>query len=150
MEEEKYILKLTSNDNGDFHYLLKYNSNGYLIGVEIQDELPDFGDKAIAWMWGIIPKKVTQIDDIVNPIIRITKVETDLSFKAFWDLYDLKVGSRKRAVALWEKLDTSTRIICMKKVREYKYWLNFQSCPMCHADTFLRDERWTNEFKTDR
>lgn len=79
--------------------------------------------------------------------IKVTEIAPDLSFQAFWDLYDYKVGNRSRAEAVWKKLSTADKNACMLGVRRYKNWLKTQSIGHAYAETFLSQRRWENEYK---
>jgi len=127
--------------------MLKYNLEGELVYAELRDFQMSMTDKQRQWLWGFIPKCLPELERAKGPSVKITEVETDLSFEAFWELYDHKVGNKKRAQSAWNKLNDNTRALVMVKVREYNYYMAHVTHAKVFPERFLAQKRYENDFK---
>jgi hypothetical protein len=70
--------------------------------------------------------------------------EINISFDAFWDLYDKKTGEKVKLSDKWEKLSDSERTEIMKYIPNYKICQpdkKFRKDPQ----TFLNNKSWNDE-----
>lgn len=80
--------------------------------------------------------------------IKITEIAPDLSFQAFWDAFDYKMGNKSRAEAAWGKMNVEDRSTCILSIKKYKLWKKQNpSIGHIYAETFLSQRRWENEYK---
>ena len=148
---QRYLLEIKTKQSGTMNNLLSYNENGDLIAAELRNVSRSMTADQRRWLWGIFPKHVSELPVLKQgknaSLYKITELTDDLSFDSVWDLYDHKSGSRKRAEALWEKLNDNTRAMCVKKIREYNFYLANTGQKKAHLDTWLRTERWQSEYR---
>lgn len=77
----------------------------------------------------------------------IILVHTDLSFMAFWDLYNLKVGNKKRTEKLYNALTEHERVQAFAGAKRYANYLALKpNQDKCYPETFLSQRRWENSF----
>lgn len=130
--------------------MLKYNEPGDLVFVELRDFDLQLTGPQREWLWAFIPKTIDELNDRKAKsklLCTITPVDTDLSFAAFWDLYDYKLGNKIRAEKHWNALDDATRALAMKKVKEYNYWQAHQTSSKVFAERWLAQKRYENEYR---
>lgn len=77
--------------------------------------------------------------------LRVEEVKKDLSFRAFWNQYDHKVGDRKRAERLWNQLREADRLKALQAIPRYRAYLDRTRTKIAHPETWLAQERWKNE-----
>lgn len=151
---ENYLIRLKTKNNGNFDVLVKYNQFGDLIHVELRNVKHAMRPNQSFWVWvGFIPKTTQQLKELGNNkslSVKITPIETDLSFDAFWELYNFKVGNKKRALGHWNKLDDTTRAMVMQKVKQYNYYMQTVSHAKVFAERFLSEKRYENDFTITR
>ena len=101
-------------------------------------------------MW-IVTTVQEMADCIVYPpnaTTKVTEIAPDLSFTAFWDAFDYKMGNKSRAEAAWHKMGTEDRNACILSIKRYKTWKKLNpSIGHIYAETFLSQRRWENEYK---
>jgi len=80
--------------------------------------------------------------------IKVTEIAHDLSFQAFWDAFDYKMGNRSRVEAAWAKMSTEDKNACILSLKKYKTWKK-QNPNIAHmyGETYLNQRRWENEYK---
>jgi hypothetical protein len=70
--------------------------------------------------------------------------EINISFDIFWDLYEKKVGEKKKLIAKWEKLTDEERQTIINYIPKYK-----ESQPdkrfRKNPDTFFNNKSWNDE-----
>lgn len=135
-----------------------YNEEtGLLCGTEIVLVKPskDHADYQVLMgflSWLCIKTRVQEmVDSITAPSsspIKVTEIAPDLSFTAFWDAFDYKMGNKSRAEAAWHKMGTEDRNACILSIKRYKTWKKLNpSIGHIYAETFLSQRRWENEYK---
>lgn len=74
---------------------------------------------------------------------QVVEADFDLPFETFWNEYGNKVN-RKRAEALWLKLNKTERLAAWQGVKKYKAYLNGLDWKRNPADpdTYLRNKYW--------
>jgi YD repeat-containing protein len=68
----------------------------------------------------------------------------DLSFNTFWDAYDKK-EKRKVTKAIWDKMKEVDKIAALRYIKRYNYKLKINGTAKAYPDTFLNQQRWTDE-----
>lgn len=110
------------------------------------------------WMlgfWHFVWKNPPLTQDVLlkwnNPLIReIREVPEDLTFARFWDLYDYKVGDKKKAEKAWNNASEADKIAALAGIPKYKFWLSTCTTAQAHAVTFLNQRRYENDFSTKK
>lgn len=82
--------------------------------------------------------------------ISIKEVPKDLTFAHFWDLYDYKVGDKKKAEKAWNAATDADKIAALAGIPKYKYWLSCCTTAQAHAVTYLNQRRYENDFKVKK
>lgn len=144
--ESIYLLRLKTPNSGTIHFLLKYNEHDDLMEVQIRDIDSKLIEKQRNWIWNFVPKTTTELAAKTAKEIKITKIESELSFDAFWDLYNYKLGNKKRAKAHWDKLTETKKALVMQKVKEYNFYMLHKSHDKVFAERFLSEKRYENDF----
>lgn len=80
--------------------------------------------------------------------IRVDEVPADLSFDAFWNKYNYKLGKKERAKKLWECLTDADRARAINAIKAYDTWLSQRSIEKVYPETYLSQRRWENDFGT--
>jgi hypothetical protein len=145
MYTRNYLLQLKTPRSGIITMMLKYNQHGELVSAELRDFDMGLNDTQREWLWGYIPKTTEALAK--QSRAKVTAIETELSFDDFWELYDYKVGNKKRAKESWDKLDDATRALVMAKVKEYNYYMAHVSHAKVFPERFLAQRRWENDFR---
>lgn len=74
-------------------------------------------------------------------------IPADLSFTAFWNAYNYKVGDKSRSEKLWNKLSESEKVTALKAIPAYNYFLNTKKLDKTYPETWLNQKRFlTNEY----
>lgn len=141
MELTKYLVETRSNTGG---IILGYQ-NGLLHMVDIQT--PNLEEKQVKWIWNWVPMLESDAMHYKNEKIWITKMAEDLSFEAFWNKFDYKIGKKERAENLWKALRTDEKGAALKCIPKYKHWIATQNIKPTYPETWLSQRRWENEFK---
>lgn len=144
--QSRYLIAIKTKNSGTLHVLATYNKHQDLVTVELRNISLKMTEAQSHWIWAWIPKTVELLEAKRNKDVSVTKLETDLSFTAFWDLYDYKVGNKIRAKAHWEKLSDNKRALVLKKVKEYNFYMKHKSHDKVFAERFLSQKRYENEF----
>ncbi|MGC1471522.1 MAG: hypothetical protein WA775_02925 [Psychroserpens sp.] len=80
--------------------------------------------------------------------LEITVGDFDLSFDNFWMIYDNKVGKKKMARNIWERMSKSERIKVFINIPKYKAYLKqYPNQQMLYPTSYLNQEAYTNDWK---
>ncbi len=72
----------------------------------------------------------------------------DISFAAFWNAYNYKVGNKTRAEKLWNLLSDVQKMQVLIRIKAYNVFLMAHPAQeRLYPETFLFQRRWENEFK---
>lgn len=83
----------------------------------------------------------------LEPNFTVTRTAVDVSFDAFWKLYNYKIGKKSRAESLWNELSDNEKGVAMNAVKDYNRWLLTKSIEKAYAETWLGQRRWENVYK---
>lgn len=145
-----YLLQLKTPNSGTFIMMLKYNMQRELVHVELRDFVLKMNEQQRQWLWDFIPKHEAGLKQLPPKKTRVTEIEHDLSFETWWDLYDHKLGNKKRAKDHFNKLDDHTKALVFQKTREYNYYMANSTHAKVFPERFLSQRRYENEFKVGR
>jgi hypothetical protein len=152
MQEQQYLITVFGKE-AKRTFTITYRS-GFLFALQLS-ETDEWTASAISWtlnflrsQWSEEELQKNQADTSSLVRFRADKVEQDLSFDAFWDLYEHKVGNKARAMKLWSNLPKMDKARCFVGIRQYKFWLSHHpNVEKLYAETFLHQRRWENEYK---
>lgn len=130
---------------------VKYQK-GILNALELANE-GDLSDEQMYYLMGDLPVRIVQEDmakvycDGSHGKLKMEAVPTDLSFDAFWNAYNNKVGKKTRSQELWKLLTDADKQAALIGVKKYKIWKGLNpSVQMLYPETFLSQRRFENEF----
>lgn len=77
----------------------------------------------------------------------ITPVPEDITFDAFWEAYNYKVGNKTRAQKLYKMLNDTERTRVMASIKKYNsYMVQHPAQERCYPETYLNQRRWESSF----
>lgn len=79
-----------------------------------------------------------------NKEFEIELVEQDLSFDAFWNTFNNKVGNKKRANKLWVSLTDVDKAKALSYIKRYDNILKQSNVQKLYPETYLSQERYNN------
>lgn len=137
---------LESNNFKDVKMLFNYDLNGRLIEYKLEGELSDM---QLSWLFNHFPfAEVVLRRHGKLPEFKLTEIQPDLSFNAFWDKYAHKVGNKKRVEKLWNGLSEPEKAAVFPAIKRYNFYLaNRPGMQRTYPETFLSQRRWENEYK---
>jgi hypothetical protein len=146
--ERNYLLQIKTPKSGTLSILVRYDAAGYLVSQELRDYPSKMTDEQINWLWSVAPKMREYMQEWKAATgYKAIELESDLSFEAFWDLYDHKLGNKKRTRDHWNKLDEATKALAMQKVKEYNFYMAHQTYDKVFAERWLAQKRYENEYR---
>jgi hypothetical protein len=138
----KYIITFTKQEA---NALFEYNDEGFLMKYELT---PGTFDKLqFAWLFSRFPRTLELLEKwkVWNvPNVTIKKVEEDLSFQRFYDLYDHKISKRSRAETAWNALSRANKALAIAYLPKYEAHLRKTSQNKKYPETYLNSEAWNN------
>lgn len=91
--------------------------------------------------------------DILKELIGLSstldakEVNRDLSFTAIWNAYDHKVGNKKQAEKLWDKLNEAEKVMVFDSLGSYNYYLRIKGIEKAYLTTYLNQRRFETDYK---
>jgi len=121
--------------------IISYNDEGLLCKFEINASL-NLGN--IKWLLHNIPAHIDNVMSIThNSTAQIVSVPQDLSFNAFWNAYNYKIGHKARAEKLWKILPDNQRIAAVTYIQKYNSFLiDHPKQDKLYPETYLSQRRW--------
>lgn len=149
MTEQLTTYRATGKTNG-LVFLFKYDLNGVLRAFQV--EAGEMNDKQMFWLFSEhFPAKEHLIVNnwIKHPAYRkifdVVKSPPDLSFEAFWKLYDKKV-KKEHSQKAWNKLTEANKIKCFLQLPKYEEYLARTREAKAHLVTWLNQKRYDDEY----
>lgn len=136
-----------------FIWQFKYHLNGNLYSFTVLEG--SLSGTQMKWLFGtdnfpaleVIMKEKWMKNLKAN--FEISIGEPDLTFEAFWNAYNNKVGKKKMAENTWNKLSKASKIKALQAISSYnKYLSRKPGIDKAHATTYLNQEYWGNEWKS--
>lgn len=145
MEGNKYLLT-SPKIEGDL--LFTYDQRGALVEYKCNAELTD---KQAVFVFQNFPFAEDQLQNLPKlfPVFTLKPVTQDLSFEAFWERYEYKVGNKKRAEKLWDQLPDSDKLKVFQNIPAYNYYLTTRpQMEKLYPETYLNQRRFESNYKT--
>lgn len=144
-----YTVKSKNSDNV---WEFQYDLNGNLITFKVLGGV--LTNEQMTWFFrkGNFPVlesiiKITWIPNLKQNF-EITIGEPDLSFLAFWNAFDNKVGKRKEAENTWNRLSKANKIQVLSSISRYNNYLrHYPKQQKQYPTTYLNQESYLNEWK---
>lgn len=132
-------------------FLFKYDLNGNLREFKIEDG--DLNANQMKWLFAqsnfpaceSIMRAIWMKDLKYTKVFSVEKFVADISFEAFWKLWDLKV-KREHSEKAWNKLKESEQIKCFLNYKKYQEHLNKTQQAKAHLVTWLNQKRFNDEY----
>lgn len=122
--------------------MFEYNEDGFLINSELN--IVNLTTDAIEFLTRNYPIRIRLLlkyKEIKNVVV--TEVMPDLSFDAFWNKYNYKIGKKARAEKLWNALDSLNKSAAMRQIAKYESWLiQHPNTDKQYPETFLSNQSW--------
>lgn len=142
--KNKYNITFKGN-NQSINVLVGYNEDGTLHSAKFDEQT--IPPNALQFIWERIPLQEMSLGDI-GMLAIVSPVPKDLSFNAFWEAYDYKVGDKQRAYKLWTALGEADRTLALRAIPKYNVFLKLKpNQDRLYPETFLKQERFRSEFK---
>lgn len=131
-------------------FLFKYYLNGALKSFEIVEG--ELNEQQIGWLYS--PNFPATETDIIQVWAKakyhikhftVEKFAADLSFDAFWKIYDLKINKEKSQKA-YEKLSEADKIKCFLAHPKYLKHLQLTGQAKAHLVTWINQKRFNDEY----
>lgn len=125
--------------------LCEYNELGYLVRFELTPGT--FEEKQFEYLAQKFPRKIVHIaqwKEAQLPNVSIRKVEEDLSFERFYDLYAHKVSKRSRAENIWKAMPDTERAKAIAHIPKYEKLLRDTNQNKLYPESFLNRAAWNN------
>ena len=96
--------------------------------------------------WPILPWLYLKDKEITSKL-EIKKTDLDLSFDAFWNTYNNKVGKKKMAESSWNNLSKANKIKALMAIPRYNNNLRLNpGIQKAYPTTFINQEYYNNEY----
>lgn len=138
----KYLVKFTRFNASA---LFEYNAHGFLVLYELVPG--EFQDPQYGYLKKAFPKTLEQMQNMISaklPNVRITEVQPDLSFDAFYNLYNYKVGKRSRAMNNWERMSDTEKAKAIAYIPVYMRRISETGYNKKYPEFYLSAEEWNN------
>lgn len=132
-------------------FLFKYDLNGNLKLFEIAEG--ELNAKQMKWLFALgnfpgcesIMRAVWMKEKAYKEKFEVEVSPADLSFDAFWKLYDYKV-SKEQSHKAWNKLKEAEKIKCFNSLKNYNKHLEKTKVAKAHLVTWLNQKRFNDEY----
>lgn len=125
--------------------LFKYDLSTDLVYFENKAQMSDEQKK---YLLEHMPLTLTHLKKMaLKDTITINEIPEDLTFERFYNKYNYKVGSKKRAESIWKGLSNTDKYLCLQAIDRYNSFLNKKkNMERAYPETFLNQRRWENNF----
>lgn len=138
----KYLVTIKKKETAK---VILYYEEGLLTCLEIKT--PSLTPEQISWIKQTMPASETFLKPLEGGFITVEEIPQDLSFNAFWEAYNYKVGKKERALKYWTALTETERMQVFKAIPKYNYWLAQRpNMDRLYPEGFLHQRRFENEF----
>ncbi len=130
-------------------WLFKYDLNG-LLKEWVLDEEGELSEEQIRWLFH--PARFPYHESTIKHFeavknIEVLKGEPDISFDAFWRLYNLKVGKLETGKA-WKRLSKADKLTAIKQLAAYNGYLKRSRKEKVYPATYLNKRRFDDQFNS--
>ncbi|MGV9003977.1 hypothetical protein [Flavobacterium sp.] len=132
-------------------FLFKYDLNGNLKEFQIVEG--ELNDEQMIWLFssnfpateGVIKKNWMKLDKY-KKVFEIQISAADLSFEAFWNLYDYKVD-KFQAKKYFDKLKENDVIILFNSIPEYRKFCQRKNVAVKYPSTYITQRSFLDDYK---
>ncbi len=138
----KKIILTSPNFTGNV--VFAYNEQGILV---IYHNESDMDEKALRWLLKYLPNDVEGLKALSSKITgRLEEVPADVSFDAFWNLYDKKVN-RKRSEPMFKKLTDEEKLQCVVAVKPYKRYCSNNGRGIADPEKYINQRYFETDWR---
>lgn len=131
--------------------LFKYDLNGNLRAFNIEEG--DLNPQQMKWLFAganfpaneSMMRSIWMVDPKYKKVFKVEKFTADLSFDAFWKIWNLKV-KKEASEKAWNKLSESVKIKCFLNHKNYHNHLVKTGQAKAHLVTWLNQKRYNDEY----
>ncbi|GLB51730.1 hypothetical protein NBRC110019_07690 [Neptunitalea chrysea] len=131
-------------------FLFKYDLNGILRAFQIEEG--EMSDKQMFWLYSenfpakesLMREKWMKLPNY-KKVFKVDRSPADISFDAFWNLYDKKV-KKEHSQKAWNKLSEENKIKCFMQLPHYDAYLQRSREAKAHLVTWLNQKRYNDEY----
>lgn len=119
---------------------LKYDLNGKLIAFNLDG---DYTEEQYNYLMDRTPREQEKVKERFPPNtkLQVKEMPADLSFEAFWEAYKYKVGKKKMAENIWNKLSRADKVKAMLYIPRYLNHLRLNpGLAQAYPTTYLNQE----------
>lgn len=141
------LFKITSpNWKGEVE--LVYNEAGKLVRMSFEGCEIERHEAVVEKFKMVVPVRVDTLEaSFASTSAVVVEAGFSVSFDMFWDKYNLKLN-RIRCEKLWDKMSKTDQVKAFYGVDAYDKFLKVEKwLSKANPDTYLRDKRWTDEYK---
>ncbi|MGE4345914.1 MAG: hypothetical protein AB7D46_00725 [Flavobacteriaceae bacterium] len=131
-------------------FLFKYDLNGNLREFKIEEG--DLNGQQMKWLFSVnfpahesMMRSVWMVEPKYKKVFEVEKFNADLSFEAFWTIWNLKV-KKEHSEKAWNKLKEADKIKCFLIHKKYQEHLNRTGQAKAHLVTWLNQKRYNDEY----
>ncbi len=131
-------------------FLFKYDLNGNLREFKIEEG--DLNANQMKWLFSVnfpahesMMRSVWMVEPKYKKVFEVEKFNADLSFEAFWVIWNLKV-KKEHSEKAWNKLKEADKIKCFLIHKKYQEYLNRTGQAKAHLVTWLNQKRYNDEY----
>lgn len=132
-------------------FLFKYDLKGNLREFKVEEGELNGGQ--MKWLFAqanfpaneSIMRSIWMLETKFRAVFKVEKFTADISFEAFWKLWDLKV-KKELSEKAWNKLTEADKIKCFLNFKNYQAHLNHTRQAKAHLVTWLNQKRYNDEY----
>jgi competence transcription factor ComK len=120
--------------------LLVYDEEGNLRSISFNEACKDALKNNLAKLFPV------RIEMLKHAYFRECQIKDstniDVSFEAFWNTYNFKVGKVMRVKAKWNKLSVQDRQLAMLFIPKYKQFKEKTNSNLQYPETYINQRTW--------
>lgn len=140
------ITYLLTSDNITGEGVYFTYSDGLLVHFDASEGVHP---QQVEWLHNNMPLKYSDFAAFKAKIektkAKIVEVQKDLSFEAFWELYNYKKGKKDSCKRTWEGISQADKVLAMNYIKVYKKFLADRPHVECmYPQSYLNRAEWNN------
>lgn len=132
-------------------FLFKYDLNGNLREFKLEEG--NLNGEQMKWLFSgahfpadeSIMRSIWMVNPHYKKVFKVDKFIADISFEAFWKIWNLKV-KKEASEKAWNKLKESEIIKCFLNHKPYEMHLSKTGQAKAHLVTWLNQKRYNDEY----
>lgn len=121
---------------------IRFNTEGVLNGFDVRAILPP---SMLTFFVKNLPYTEDNISIYKSETATIKMIPDDLTFENFWKRYNYKVGHKKKAEAIWNKMSDAEKMKSLSWIPAYDQQVAFLRVAKLYPETYLSQKRYLNQ-----